>query len=173
LASSFIQKLADALLKKASLKPGYAGRGYAPVEPEDARPNDARVADLQDNPSSGAAPQNPDGDQDGPAPPTPTPPSTSVDLGPNPNTPAPTLDEPSTGIMDPIFNWLPDLPSLTLNTASATCPTWDLDLTSFGGASWHWTVDKQCELAETVREPLGALMIVIFGIGAALIILRA
>jgi hypothetical protein len=167
---TFLAKLTEALQRKG-------GVTNPNVQPTDARPGDAQVNDLGGNPDSTnvnqpAGPHSTD--------PPPTIPGTSnpsvnvtVDFGPNPGTPEPQLSEPATNIMDPIFNWLPDLPHLTLNTASAQCPTWNLDLSAFGGSGWQWTMDKQCELAESVRSTLSALMLVIWGLGAAVVILRA
>lgn len=181
LDARFMAKLTDALLKKASEKPGYSGVPYAPVQDVDGRPGDSKVADLGDNPvgdnkTFGGNATNP------PTPSDPDPPtsggSTDVcDFGEggcdNPNTAAPSLDDPPTGIMDPIFEWLPDLPSITLPDMNSACPTFAVNLTEMFGPSGQWLIDDHCPLVEQNAAIIGALMVALFGIAAAQIILRA
>lgn len=175
---SAVKKIADALWKKAAAKPGYAGAPPKPVADSDARPGPVKVEDLADNP--GDTPQ-PTPDPQAPAPTQPTTPgsgSTDVcDFGPggcdDPGTATPEIDDPPTDFMGPIFDWLPDLPSLDFNTAGAQCPTWDVNLTAYLGSSAQYTLDSHCPLVEQNSAALGALMLAIWGVMAAMIILRA
>lgn len=169
-----IRKLAQEVLQE--VEPG------ATIDPSSARPGDVTVNDLNDDPTAGVT--NPPADPQAP-PPAPPPPATpgtgggtdTCDFGPNgctdPGTGAPTLTDPPTSIMDPIFNWLPDLPSITFPDLSSACPVWNVDMRSFGGPNWQWLMDSHCQVSESIRDLIGALMIAVWGIGAALIILRA
>lgn len=173
-----VKKIAQALWKKAAAQPGYDGAPPQTITDADSRPGPLKVEDLADAP--GDSPQ-PTPDPNAPAP-TPTPGtstgSTDVcDFGPggcdDPGTATPELDEPPTDFMAPIFDWLPDLPSLEFNTASAQCPTWDVNLTSYLGSTAQYTLDSHCPLVEQNSAALGALMLAIWGVMAAMIILRA
>jgi hypothetical protein len=157
---------------------------YQPIDPTSPRPGDLKVRDLEDNPGTGTSPTPGPNVNDPPptttTPTTPTAPSGGTDVCDfgtggcdNPNTPDPTLEAVPEGILDPIFDWLPDLPSITINTAGAQCPTWPLDLTAFGGPSWQFVMEDHCPLLEDQRAAISVLMIVLFGLGAAAIILRA
>jgi hypothetical protein len=181
-----IRKLSDAMFKKAAAKPGYAGAPYAPIAPGDSRPGTAKVNDLLDNPGSNDSSATP---APAPVPNTAAPPPTpisptpgtpgavtvnaTVDLGPNPSVPSPEVGEAPTGIMDPIFAWLPDLPSITLDTNNTECPVWAINLTDFGGPGWSYLLESHCDLMESQRAIISSLMLALFGIGAAMIILRA
>lgn len=176
----FIRKLTEKLMKKACEKAGYNGAPCAPVEPDQSRPGDAKVEDLGDNPQSGSSP-DPDGGVNNP-PPTETPDNPGGGSGSNdcwlgwctdPGTGAPDLDDPETGIMDPIFEWMPDLPSLTFNSQAAQCPVWNLNLQSYLGNSATYLLNSHCDLVEQNSAALGALMLAVWGIMAAMIILRA
>jgi hypothetical protein len=180
----FMRRLTDALYKNATEQPGYDGVPYEPVTPAQSRPGDTVIDDLGDNPETGATAPPTNGGVNDPPPATPTTPTTPTsggtdvcDFGPtgctDPQTGAPTLEEVPTGIMDPIFDWLPDLPSITLDTNNTECPIWNVNLTDFGGPSWQFLLQSHCDLMEGQRAVLGALMIALFGIGAALIVLRA
>lgn len=175
-----VAKIAEALWKKAAATPGYDGAPPKAVSTTDARPGPAKVEDLGDDP--GDTPQ-PTPDPNAPAPTTPDTPggstgSTDVcDFGPggcdDPGTATPEIDDPPTDFMTPIFDWLPDLPSLEFNTASAQCPTWDVNLTAYLGSTAQYTLDSHCPLVEQNSAALGALMLAIWGVMAAMIILRA
>lgn len=170
---AFTKALTDALYQKAEGEPGYDGAPHSPVTAGDARPGDTVVEDLEDNPKTGADP-TPDPDAEVPPPtptPTPTPPSGGTDLGPDPGISQPTLDEPPSGILDPIFDWLPDLPSLELNVSGASCPTWQMQ--PFEGPEWNLTMDSHCGFIEDNQALIATIMIIGFSIGAAMIILRA
>lgn len=177
---AMIARVADILYKRASEKPGYDGPPRDPSDPvrkEDVcTEQDPRGKDLAENPSTLPAP-NPDctpPKATGTPTPTPTPTSTpggGIDLGPDPGVGSPDLGEAPTGLMDPIFDWLPDLPSITLNTGAAQCPTWEAQ--PYPGPEWHLVVDAHCPFIEDNRAAIGALMIVVFTLGAAAIIIRA
>lgn len=168
-----LRQLTDKIWHRASQRPGYNGVPYSPVTAEDVKVdrhptfndlwngNQPKITGT-DTPT----PQAPD------APPSPAP-SPGLDLGPDPGIGAPTLEEPNTGIMDPIFDWLPDLPSITLGDHSSNCPTFALNLTEFGGPEWQWLMDDQCDIFEENRAAISALMVALWGMAAALIILRA
>ncbi len=175
----FVRRLTDALYKNATDQPAYDGAPYSPVQPSDSRPGDTKIDDLGDNPQTGATPAPNEGVNDPPPPTTPTAPpatgSTDVcDFGPigciDPQTGAPTVPDAPTAdsILDPIFDWFPTLPSITLDTSGAPCPTWAME--PFG---WQLTMDAHCPLAEDNRAIIGALMLVVWSIGAAIVILRA
>lgn len=170
----FIKKMAQALMNDAVDQPTYNGAPPQPIQDDDVCDNGATVRDLGDNPTNNNPSGSPTCDEPPPPLPTSTPPTggnttnVTVDLGPNPNIPEPTLEDPPSGIMDPFFDWLPDLPSLTLNTGSATCPTWQIN-----AYDWNLTIDKQCPLIEQNRAAIGALMLIVFAIGAGMIVLRA
>lgn len=176
--AGFLARVADALLKNAAAQPGYDGAPAAPITNEDSRPGDTKVDDLGDNPTTGSNPPPNGGVNE----PPPTPPATgggtdTCDFGPtgctDPGTGEPSLGEAPTGIMDPIFNWLPDLPSITFDANNSECPIWAINMTEFGGPTWQFLLDDHCTLVEQQRGNIGLLMIALFGIGAALIILRA
>jgi hypothetical protein len=179
-AAPFYQSLADKIAKGVS---DNGGTPYQPVQPGEVRNGciDAQVADLSEGPVLPAASScsTTPGSSDPSSvakPPGATGGSSTggsgTITGDDPNITANDPTAPS-NIMDPIFNWMPKLPQLTLNTGSAQCPTWNVDLTSFGGSSWHWTMDAQCALSESVRSALSALMVSVWGIAAAVVILRA
>ena len=185
--------LADLMLqiwKKACLTPGYNGAPCPTSIPtSDVRDGGAQVNDLGDTPSA-----LPAADPAAPATPDPTPPGgTTTNVQDkcdfegtangcaDPGTAAPELSEWS-NIFDPILSWVPDLPSITV--PSASCPTWNLDLRMFGeggpGASdWQFVLDGHCQLVnadvggESVASLIGNLMVAVYGIGAAVILLRA
>ena len=167
----FIRRLADAALKKAGETGGAAP--YAPITSSDARPGDATVQDLKDEPTTGT---RPNGDPNAPPPPAPTPPpppppTGGTDLGPNPGIGSPTLEAAPTNILDPVFDWLPDLPSIQINTAGATCPTWQMQ--PFPGPEWHLVMDKHCPFIADNAALISTIMIIGFTVGSAMIILRA
>jgi hypothetical protein len=181
-----LRKLADGFFKKAAKKPGYTGIPYEPVKPEDVRPGDTKLIDIADPPGRApdgtpTAPPAPNTEAPPPAPPpgsTPPPTSTDVcDFGPtgctDPGVGEPGLGDAPTGMMDGLFDWLPDLPSISLDTSGAACPTWALDASSFGGADWAWTMESHCDLMESNRAAIGVLFMALFGFMSALIILRA
>lgn len=177
-----IRKVTDAIFKKVSEQPNYTGVPYSPIAPDKARPNDTKVDDLGDEPGTQPSTPSPGPGVNDPPPTTTTPPSTpgfgdECDFGPtgctDPGTPAPDVGEPPDNILSPVFDWLPDLPSITINTAGAQCPTWPLDLTAFGGSGWSFVMEDHCPFIESQRAAISVLMVVLFGIGAAMIILRA
>lgn len=169
---ALIRKLTNQLWKDAGDTTGYGGAPHQTVEDGDSRPGDTTVGDLVEQ--AGDTTTWPDPDPETAEPTTTTPPgSTTVDLGPDPNVGAPTLDDPPTGIMDPIFAWLPDLPSITLDTNNSECPVWAVNMTEFFGPQGQWLIESHCPLLETNRAAIGALMVALFGLGAAMIILRA
>ena len=188
-----IRKLTQAYLNKVAKKPGYTGVPVPPEKPvktEDVCPGDTAVVDLatapgattptpntncpQAPPDTNDPPADPD-DPDDPDEPGGTPECMFGPDGCKDPTPGgePVVGSPPTGMMDGLFDWLPDLPSISLNTAGAACPTWAVDASSFGGADWAWTLESHCDLLEAHREAIGALFIVFFGFAAAVIILRA
>lgn len=184
---SLIRKVADRLYKRASDEPDYDGAPYSEVKDEDVRDNGAQVRDLTDNPTTGNSTSSPDSGVDDPPPTTNTTTTNNYqdvcDFGvggcDNPNVGDPDLEDVPDGIMDPIFEWLPDLPSLTLTDQSATCPVWNINLTDVMGPNAQYLLNSHCTLVEydtghgTVRSILSALMIGIWGIAAAIVILRA
>ncbi len=187
LSADFVRAIADKLLKEAASKPGYNGAPYQPVEKADARPGDAKVEDLKDDPSTTGTAPNPQPEPD-PTAPAPTNPGGTTTTGyrdecdfgaggcDNPNTPAAEVGEAPTGIMDPIFDWLPDLPSITLNTQNLQCPVWAFNLQGFfGGSQGQYLLESHCELMDDpdLTAALSALMLALYGIMAAMIILRA
>lgn len=173
-----IRLMTEAAWQEASRQPGYTGAPPG-TEPSDARPGDTTVGDLTDTPSTQSEPPEPNPNT--PPPTTPTQPTTGYkdecDFGAtgctDPGTPSPTLEATPSGIMDPIFEWLPDLPSITFDANASECPVWAVNLTEFGGPEWQFLIDKQCPLLEDNRAAIGALMIALFGMAAALVILRA
>jgi len=192
LRPEFLARLTDALLKEAQKRPGYTGIPSTTVIPADARPGDTRVADLEDTPgrvgttppAAGApapAPTpNPTPNPIAPVPPpppapgAPPPPTNSEPPGwfDRPGAPDAEPGEAPTGIMDPVFDWLPDLPSMTVNTAGAACPVWTIDATAFANG-WTWQMTSHCELLEGSRSAFSAAFLIIWSISAGLIVLRA
>lgn len=180
---ALLAKLVDKLFKEAASQPGYDGPAYFPITEADARPGDVTVGDLNSTPAQPGDPTPaPSPNPDAPAPtpsPTASPPeyTDKCDFGltgcDNPGTPPPEIGEPETGIMDPIFEWLPDLPSISLPTAGAQCPTWQIDASAFGGQAWSFTMDSHCGLFESNRSAISVVMVALFGLMAALIILRS
>ncbi len=186
LSPAALAKIVDAIARDTPNPP----KPYTPITENDARPDGTTIGDLGDPPANNI-----------PGTPQPTPPPATVppvvppptggtggnttvinnftdlcDFGPTGCTDpgqAAELGEVPTGIMDPIFDWLPDLSSITINAQNSQCPVWNVNLTSFGGPSWQFLLESHCELMEGQREAIGVLMIALFGLGAGLIILRA
>lgn len=174
LDQNFIKRLSDAIFKKTS-----GGAPYAPIQNEDVRDNNLpTVQDLDDEPTTGTRP-DPNPVDVGTPPPPPTPPATpppppppsGVDLGPDPGIGTPGDPEAPTNILDPVFDWLPDLPSIQLNVAGAQCPTWEMQ--PFPGPEWNLVMDKHCPFISDNAALISTIMILGFTIGSAMIILRA
>lgn len=180
-----VRQIVNHTMRKAteSATPDKPVPPFEPVKIEDVDTDGAIVSDLEapaqlpgtppdlTQPSKTPAPPVVGRD---PANPTPAPSNLSSDpVFNDPGTSAPELTMP-TNIFDPIVNWLPDLPSITLPTQGSQCPTWAVNLTSvYNSPDWVWLLDGHCTLLEDQRSAIGALMIAMFGFGAALIILRA
>jgi len=176
LSADLVKRVAEKVRQKAETQGAPATKA---VEHPKTGGQDPKVKDLADVAAldNSGTPTNPT--------PLPTQPGTGTgfqdecDFGANgctdPGTPAANLEATPTGIMDPIFNWLPDLPSITLNNQSLQCPVWNVDLRDVMGPTAQFLLNSHCELMEsgTLASTLSALMIAVFGIAAALIILRA
>lgn len=175
----FIQKLTDAIKKKACAKPGYTGKACTAVTPEDVKDR-PKVGDLTNDPCAGANGSNPTScsipsPAATPVPPVPSPTPTStpvasgpMDPGTYPTNTAGDPPEPQALPMDPVFNWFPSISSIHLDVGSAGCPTWHME--PFG---WSLTMDSHCAFIQQNQTLISVIMIVGFGIGAAMIILRA
>lgn len=95
---------------------------------------------------------------------------TQVDLGPNPNTPAPGLEVTPTAqqILSPLLNLMPDLKAFSVPAHVGTCPK-----PSFVAFNKSYTFDSHCGLIESSRSIIEAAMLLVWGISAMFIVLRA
>jgi len=95
---------------------------------------------------------------------------TQVDLGPNPNTPAPGLEVTPTAqqILSPLLNLMPDLKAFSVPAHVGTCPK-----PSFLAFNKTYTFDSHCGLIESSRSIIEAAMLLVWGISAMFIVLRA
>lgn len=188
LSPEVIRFIAEQLRRRVMQGDPPPGTPDVPVGPEDVRTGEdpPQLKDIGDPPPSNLPPPGegeiPPPDDDDPPPPG-TGYRDECDFGAggcdNPNTPEPTLEDPPTGIMDPIFDWLPDLPSLTMPDMSSNCPVWHLNLTEQFGPDWSMLIDGHCQLVDyetghgSVRSILSVLFVALWGLGAGVVILRA
>lgn len=179
-----------------------------PIQDTDYPPDDTRVIEVWDEPRiEEPTPPPPPGETTGtrePPPPAPPPPGSVVNIdppsdgkwnlgcmfglggcgAPPPGTNEPSVPDESTDpapiSLDGLFNWLPKFDTLNTAAMQTSCPTWNLDLTGFGGPEWAWSVDSHCVLlasdtggGTTVAQLVGTLFVALWGLTAALILLRA
>jgi hypothetical protein len=96
--------------------------------------------------------------------------SPTLDLGPNPATPQPALETaPSAAsIIEPLFSWFPGLTSLTVNVGGASCPTDTVNV-----LDTQLVLDQHCAMMEQHRALIGAVMLAVWTMAAAVVLLRA
>ncbi|MGK5077384.1 hypothetical protein [Janthinobacterium sp. HLX7-2] len=197
-----VAALADAAWKKSAAEPGYAGVPYDaanPITPVDAvafqQANPSHWPTVGDavapqagavGVGGGAAPSG--GTSTSPfylpsgAPSSVINPETQspvqinpgtgeqVNLGSDPGIGSPTLEAtPSAqSILDPLLNSIPGVRSFVVPAHSSTCPTW-----TFSMWDHQFAMDGQCQLAEQLRTPISATMLLFFALAALLIVLAA
>jgi hypothetical protein len=190
-------QVANKLWQKAANTTGYAGIPYSTTDPitaadmtklQQSRPDLwPTVGDLTAPIAQGAVsgtpitsipmPANGSKTSTDPgyvgAPQTGTNPSTQplTNLGADPGTPAPDAasDTPTAqSIVDPLFNWFPNITGLSLSVPSGSCPTDTLDM-------WgqHLVLDQHCAFFEQYRSLIAAAMLAVWTMAAAVVLLRA
>lgn len=99
--------------------------------------------------------------------PTPEPTGTPTGGGDAPPPPMVSPNDPAI----PEIDWWPDLPTIAVDLGSSTCPTYSVDLPMFEQGSF--VVDSHCALIEQNRAAIGVLMLLVFGIIALFVVLKA
>lgn len=94
-----------------------------------------------------------------------------TNLGADPGTPAPNVgtDTPTAqSIVDPLFDWFPNISGMSLSVPAGTCPTDTLDM-------WgkHLVLDQHCAFFEQYRSIIAAAMLAVWTMAAAVVLLRA
>lgn len=172
ISPELIRQITDKLMDEVAANGGHA-KG-SPVSSDEVRSGgfDPQLADLDASPSVPQSSSNSPPPGGGTQNPPPTTGGEGCEFTAGCDDPGVTASDPTaptdSSVMDPVLNWFPSIPSLSLNISGATCPTWTAH-----PFTWTLTMDKQCEFAEQNRAAIGALMTVVWAIGAAVIILRA
>lgn len=164
---SLIERMAEELWRRASFQPTYTGYPPKPVNPEDVKVNGdpPRAKELQEVPPAVPTADNPPGQPPVPAQPLPTPtptptPSTSYD---------PTVNNPD--LVAPEIDWWPDLPTIEVDLGNPACPTYPINVPA--PFNWSLTVDQHCPLVEQNRAAIAAIFLLMWSVGAVLVVLRA
>jgi hypothetical protein len=167
LSDELIRRIAEYAWQGAAAKPGYDGAPVGEVLPEDVR-HDGEAPDVEDlggKPAQGL-PTTP--------PTNPVEPTDPVDPN-NPTDPGeappydPTVTNPE--LVAPEIDWWPDLPTVSLNVGTATCPIYNIDVPA--PFSWALVLDSHCPLIEDNRALISTIMLLMFSLGGILIVLRA
>lgn len=190
---ALVADLANSAWQKAAAEPGYSGLPYDATDPitqadvqqwkqvnPDSYPTVSDVVMPQLAPSGGTAsdpftlsPTAPSATpEDDVAPVTPTNPSTEpvANLGPDPGIGAPPLEATPTAsqIVSPLFNLMPSLRSFVVPQHVAECPKPSMVL-----FSKTITLDEHCNVLESVRAILFAVMAFVWAAVAVFIVLDA
>jgi hypothetical protein len=179
---AYAEEVAISFSQVDSYLASYNSMGACPISPDLIK----RIAeDLTGEPvdpgdvvTGGDEPQGEDLIDDVTELPPPTdnaPPPTSEPVDPTPP-PIPPGDEythPPTNeptVTAPEIDWWPDLPSIEVDLGSPACPTYALEVPSFG---WSAVLESHCPLIEDNRALISTIIILVFSIASVLIVLRA
>lgn len=186
---SLIATLADKAWRDAAAMPGYNGLPYVATDPITSaevnawkNANPAAWPTVQDFVAPQPATYSPwtlPADPLAPTqnPTTSTSPSTNPaannplqNLGPDPGIGAPTLESTPTAqqILQPLLNLFPDFRTFVVPSHQATCPK-----PSFNVFGKTIVMESHCDISESIRATLFAVMSAVWVMGAAIIILKA